>query len=396
MWADEKNADEESSSTSETEPEENASEEASSPTSEPAPEENASETADESLAPPVEETERAARENRQMRAVVWIGGVAALILIIWGIVMWSRPQPETLDGFIARWNGVVLLDTDEAAKEQFEKLLLKSTVSSGSSWTTGEELLNKLRDGGVLLEPSDAPLLNEENRLSVQAAQTPDPDDENAAELTFHLDAKGPEYTFNMERGGWARQWRISDMASQTPAIALEPSPVVETPGAMDADPLVETAEPTQEEGAPIDTQLKLRQILDAWQTAWERRDVEDYIKWYADFAEIVRVTVVEGSEIREPLTVAELRARMMRLAQKYSDIDIKISNLSIEGDRAEADLQFNQTYKAYRDADGQNEIAYSDEGRKTLKFVVNENGEWRIYHENWTTYMQVPSFPLD
>lgn len=380
MWADEKSADEESSSTSEH-----------------APEESASETAGESLAPPAEEAEQAGRDNGQMRAVVWFGGAAALLLIIWGILMWSRPKPETLDGFIERWNGVVQLPTDEAAKEQFEKLLLKSTVSSGSSWTTGEDLLETLReDGGILLEPKDAPLDEEWTHLSVQTDQTLDPEDDNAAELTFQLDADGPEYTLHMERGGWARQWRISSFAEQTPAIALEPSPVVETPGAMDADPLVETEEPIQDEGAPIDTQLKLRQILEAWQTAWERRDVEDYIKWYADFAEIVRVTVVEGSEIREPLTVAELRARMQRLAQRYSDIEIKISNLSIQGDRAEADLQFNQTYKAYRDADNQDEVAYSDEGRKTLKFVVNEEGEWRIYHENWTTYIQVPSFPLD
>lgn len=387
MWADEKNADEESNPTSE--PEENASETADESLPPPA------EEADESLAPPPEEAEHAAPDNRQMRAAVWFGGAAALLLIIWGIVMWSRPQPETLDGFIARWNNVVHLDTEEAAKEQFEKLLLKSTVSSGSSWTTGEELLKTLRGDGGLLEPKNAPLDEEWAHIPIQTVQTLDPDDENAAELTFHLDTDGPEYTLYMERSGWARKWQISSFAEQTPAIAMETSPVVETLGAMEADPLIETAEPIQEEGAPIDTQLKLRQILEAWQTAWERRDVEDYIKWYADFAEIVRVTVVEGSEIREPLTVEDLRARMMRLAQKYSDIDIKISNLSIEGDRAEADLQFNQTYKAYRDADGQNEIAYSDEGRKTLKFV-NENGEWRIYHENWTTYIQVPSFPLD
>ena len=394
MWADEKNADEESSSTSEPAPEANASETADES---PAPEENAPETADESPAPPVEEAEQSAQNNGQMRALVLFGGAAALLLIVWGILMWSRPKPETLDGFIGRWNGVVLLPTEEAAEEQFEKLLLKSAVSSGLSRTTGVDLIKTLReDGGVLLEPSDGQLLDEEERLSVLAVQTPDPEDENAAELTFQLDADGPEYTLYVERGGWARQWRISNLAAQTPGIELEPSAVVETPDPMDAEPFIETAEAVQEEGAPIDTQLKLRQILKAWQTAWERRDVEDYIKWYADFAEIVRVTVVEGSEIREPLTVAQLSARMKRLAEKYSDIDIKISNLSIQGDRAEADLQFNQTYKAYRDAEGQNEIAYTDEGRKTLKFVVDDNGDWRIYHESWTTYIQVPSFPLD
>lgn len=392
MWADEKSADEESNPTSEPAPEENASETADES---PAPEENApeaaEETADESPA------EQAAQNSGTMRALVWIGGAAALLLIVWGIFMWSRPTPETLDGFIARWNGVVLLPTDEAAEEQFEKLLLKSAVSSGLSRTTGTDLLAELRaDGGILLEPTDAELNEEGERFSVPAVQTLNSDDENAAELTFQMDAEGPAYTFYMERGGWARQWRISNLAAQTPDIELEPSAVVETLIPMDAEPFVETPEAVQEEGAPMDTQLKLRQILEAWQTAWERRDVEDYIKWYADFAEIVRVTVVEGSEIREPLTVAELRARMQRLAQRYSDIDIKISNLSIQGDRAEADLQFNQTYKAYRDADGQNEVAYTDEGRKTLKFVVDDNGDWRIYHESWTTYIQVPSFPLD
>ena len=339
--------------------------------------------------------------SRRGRFALIGGAAAALLLIVWGLAAALRPAPETLDGFIERWNGVVEAETADEMEEGYEKLLLESTVSRGSSaWMNGMDLLTSLRgpEGGALALSPEAG--GAEYPSTIAADQQIDSLDENAGSVSAAA-PDGAEYRLDLRRGGWSRQWRISNViaSAEAPEETVEyaeiPAPgetAIEAPGEENGE-AVGTGE------TPIDTQLKLSQILEAWRAAWERKDVDNYIKWYAEFAEITRVTVTQGKEIPETLNVGDLRRRMSRLAQQYSEIQVGIKNVRIEGDRAEADVSFHQTYRSYRPANGssgQNAPAYSDQGRKTLKFVVDESGEWRIYHENWTTYIDVPSFPLD
>jgi len=147
------------------------------------------------------------------------------------------------------------------------------------------------------------------------------------------------------------------------------------------------------ERGAPLDTELKLRQIIEDWRQAWEKKDVNRYIGKYADFAEIRRVTVVNGKEYPVKLTKEELRRRMRRLWRKYGRIEVNISTLQIKGDYATADVNFLQEYKAWI-ADNR-KIAYQDFGTKQLKFVKDvKDNSWKIISENWKIYKKVPSYP--
>ena len=144
---------------------------------------------------------------------------------------------------------------------------------------------------------------------------------------------------------------------------------------------------------APIDTHLKVRQILGKWQEAWEGKDLDTYMSTYSDKALITRVTVRGGAETPVYLKKAELRTKMKKLNTLYSDIQVEISNLQVNGDRAVADVTFLQKFTG-TPASG-TRPAYSDYGTKNLNLMVDPtDGHWRIYAETWKRYEDVPDYP--
>jgi ketosteroid isomerase-like protein len=153
-----------------------------------------------------------------------------------------------------------------------------------------------------------------------------------------------------------------------------------------------EMEKPIAEVGkTPMDTNLRVRQTLELWRTAWNNKDLDSYIGCYADYADITRVTVVGGKESQVKLTKGELRDHMARLNRKYSRIQVGITDLKIEGDTAVAKADFLQEYSSWgRSAEGP---VYTDFGRKELQFVKHDI-EWKITNENWTLYKDVPIYP--
>ena len=144
---------------------------------------------------------------------------------------------------------------------------------------------------------------------------------------------------------------------------------------------------------APPDTQMKVRQVLRKWQEAWEGKDLNTYMSIYSDRALITRVTVRDGAETETYLTKKQLREKMKKLNSMYADIQVGISNLKINGDRAVADVTFLQKFTG-TPASG-TRPAYSDYGTKKLNFMVDPtDGHWRIYAETWSLYEDVPEYP--
>ncbi len=144
---------------------------------------------------------------------------------------------------------------------------------------------------------------------------------------------------------------------------------------------------------APLDTHLKVRQVLGKWQAAWEGKDLDTYMSTYSDKALITRVTVRDGKETQIYLTKKQLRSKMKRLNTMYADIQVVISNPQINGDRATADVTFLQKFTG-TPASG-TRPAYSDIGTKELDLMVDPaDGHWRIYAETWSLYENVPEFP--
>lgn len=144
---------------------------------------------------------------------------------------------------------------------------------------------------------------------------------------------------------------------------------------------------------APLDTQLKARQILGKWQAAWEGKDLNTYMSIYSDEALITRVTVRDGKETPIYLNKKQLRASMKRLNTIYGNIQVQISNLQVNGDRAVADVTFLQKFTG-TPASG-TRPAYSDYGTKRLNMMIDPtDGHWRIYAETWSRYEDVPEYP--
>jgi len=68
----------------------------------------------------------------------------------------------------------------------------------------------------------------------------------------------------------------------------------------------------------PVDTQLKIKQVLGAWQGSWQNEDIQTYMAQYAEEARITRVTVIDGKEVRRKiLNKARLRQGMERLLHR-------------------------------------------------------------------------------
>ena len=170
-------------------------------------------------------------------------------------------------------------------------------------------------------------------------------------------------------------------------AIALAPDvPAVDTVSG-------EASGGTFDGNAPLDTHLKVRQVLGKWQAAWEEKDLNTYMSIYSDEAQITRVNVRGGKETSVYLTKGQLRAKMKRLNTMYADIQVSISNLQVNGDRAVADVKFLQKFTG-TPASG-SRPAYSDYGTKKLNLMVDPtDGHWRIYAETWSRYEDVPDFP--
>ena len=192
------------------------------------------------------------------------------------------------------------------------------------------------------------------------------------------------------KKGFFRRKWRlINDQIGEiSGAIALKRAEQVSTNTVSG-----EESGGTFDGNAPIDTHLKVRQILGKWQESWESKDLETYMSTYSDRALITRVTVRGGKESEVYLKKGELRAKMKRLNTIYSDIQVEISNLQINGDRAVADVTFLQKFTG-TPASG-TRPAYSDYGTKKLNLMVDPtDGHWRIYAETWKRYEDVPDFP--
>ena len=144
---------------------------------------------------------------------------------------------------------------------------------------------------------------------------------------------------------------------------------------------------------APLDTQLKLSQVLGEWQQAWQGKNLKIYMSKYAEDAEITRVTITKGREYATRLNKKQLRKKMQSLNSAYSKIRVYISQLQINGDNAVADVNFFQEFVGTRASGSQ--PAYSDYGKKELVFMVDPaDGLWKIYAESWRHYKDVPKYP--
>jgi hypothetical protein len=316
-------------------------------------------------------------------------GVAAT-LALWGGIVLVQPKDEPIDAFIARWNEAVEAEDDAVYDALLERDLIDTNPQA---WKNGFDLLKDLNASGLVVEPLEADPPPGALTTPVRAVLGEGAD---VAELI--IDRGDREVALHLRRSGWGKKWKVADIVSTGPVVT-EPEPV-EQIEEMHASANVDASDEggvslvSLDETPPLDTEFKLRQILESWRDSWEQKNIDEYMQWYADYAIISRVTVVNGREIPETLTKAQLRERMKRLVKRYSRIKVDVSNVRIRGSYAEADMRFQQDFASWTKG-GEGAPVYQDKGIKTLKFV-NDSGDWRIYEEGWRTYVDVPTYPLN
>ena len=318
-----------------------------------------------------------------------IGIIGALFISCFVFLGIKAIENEPIEAFITRWKQAV------ESKEMAKYRTLWDSDATREKRENYERALKFVMQEGVEADITNirhtrAP----ENRNRYQVKNIP---------VMFGEGDKIPLYRhLTVEKKGLRRQWKliddeitsedslVADSGTQ-PAPEQSSSPIAENPTQQTQEP--DTSTPF-EGTAPLDTKLKVNQILFTWQEAWQGKDLGTYMSMYADEAEITRVAVKNGEE-EYPITLTkgELRARMKILNRKYSKIEVLISNVKINGDTAEAEVGFLQKFTA-TPASG-NRPAYSDYGTKRLILMVDPtDGLWRIYSERWKLYKDVPEYP--
>ena len=120
-------------------------------------------------------------------------------------------------------------------------------------------------------------------------------------------------------------------------------------------------------ETANLNAQEEVSSFYSGWLTAWQNRDVEGYLKYYAPDALIKRVH-------KSPYRTGELRSVMRNKWSKERFIEITDHTLTwkIKGNTARA-----TAFQRYEST------TWWDEGTKTL-LLRKRNGEWKIIEEGF------------
>ncbi len=302
----------------------------------------------------------------------------------------TTPEPDSQSGTIQPPNSPVVLlvkDWKNALESQdakkYEKLWDKSTRNKRKAEF---QRANSMMAQSPIVDLSQATYVavpRHKNRhivdnILVTLYDDGDPIETHSRTLTIQ------------KKGFFFRKWRlindeIKDSVPTSEAVAAYDEPTSESAGKPNG---------AFDGNAPVDTQLKVRQVLGKWQAAWEGKDLKTYMSLYADKAQITRVTIRGGGKGTPTyLTKSQLQEKMKKLNRMYADIQVTISNLQVNGDTAVADVKFLQKFTG-TPASG-TRPAYSDYGTKKLNLMVDPaDGHWRIYAESWSFYENVPDFP--
>lgn len=342
-------------------------------------------------------------------SVIGITAFLALVAVII-IISVSVSGGSSIDTFVkTEWANAL----EKADQKSYEKLWDKSACEKNKEhYAKAIELIGKkLKVDRSKIKPVRD--FRNEDRYYIREIPVTLTDD--GVEFLTYRDLK-------VEKKGWSGKWKIFDddvyfLEDELPSLTENSDnddddslPALDDSWIEDDDE-IDTTKDTEDlsEGqdreiypadtldlisgnAPLDTKLKISQVIGEWQVAWQEKNIDKYMSQYADDAIITRVTINSGKEFPMKLTKSELRKRMETMNKRYQTIEVNISNLQIEGNRAIADVSFRQEFIG---APKGNLPIYSDIGTKTLTFMIDpSDGYWKIYEESWKLYVKVPRYP--
>jgi ketosteroid isomerase-like protein len=310
-------------------------------------------------------------------ALITIGVIAVLLVII--LLSVSMSSREPVSKFLARWEKIV----ESGDQKAYDEICSKDFKEKFRNLHGEVKGMIAAQDVDVRMEDAKIEKTRVDNNyyvidhIPVSLSRA---DVQTRQELDFKLDVK--------REGLIKREWKVA--LAEYDFVKMEEEALEQVVASVTAAEEEIANLPPEPEKAPLDTDIRVRQTLEVWRTAWNGKELDKYMDCYADYADITRVTVVDGKEQRAKLTKSELRNHIARLNKKYSKILVEITDLEIEGDVATAEANFLQEYSSWRTS----EVApvYHDLGTKELQFVKHDV-EWKIANENWTLYKEVPIY---
>ncbi len=108
--------------------------------------------------------------------------------------------------------------------------------------------------------------------------------------------------------------------------------------------------------------QVKIQELINAWEKAWEKGDFSTYEKCYSN--------QFYSQGMGKALWVSKKK----RLNKLYQYIDVKLSDIQIDVNKNRAVAKFNQEYKS---------SGFEAVGMKRLVFM-QEDSQWKIIQEIW------------
>lgn len=146
------------------------------------------------------------------------------------------------------------------------------------------------------------------------------------------------------------------------------------------AKPLSETLKPSvpdisQNNFKPLSPEFAVLARIEGWRKAWEGRDLNTYLEYYAD-------SFVPAYGLSKKEWLAQ-RAKRIN-SPEYIHLVLKDIKVSVDGDKAVANVQMPAAAMVNLDQAYDNSLTYSDEVRKELHFEL-VGGSWKIVRETVT-----------
>ncbi|MBI2877948.1 MAG: tetratricopeptide repeat protein [Candidatus Tectomicrobia bacterium] len=117
-------------------------------------------------------------------------------------------------------------------------------------------------------------------------------------------------------------------------------------------------------QGATQVERQKVKQLLSGWKEAWERKQLDDYIAYYADEFSSMGMDRQGWRQYKE------------KINQKVQQIQVTFSDLRILRQKGFLVVVFQQLYRSDQ---------HSDRGIKRLYLRTNKEGQWKIWGEEWS-----------
>jgi ketosteroid isomerase-like protein len=135
----------------------------------------------------------------------------------------------------------------------------------------------------------------------------------------------------------------------------------------------------------------KVRKAIEGWRVAWKTKDPDGYISYYADNAEIRKITVIQGKQEVVKMDKWGLREEMKKVFNSREQFTMSEPELEAGAYAVRAVFEFfkQMPAEAYQ-SEGQ--IIKHDKWLKELLFR-EVNKVWKIVKEDWMLYSDIPEY---